>query len=64
MVQRRSVKMDEIIAKLEENFGVKFNDHKKGIKAYIQNLFAEFKEKILKKVFRTIFAARREDKHP
>ena len=56
--------MDEIIAKLEENFGVKFNDHKKGIKAYIQNLFAEFKEKILKKVFRTIFAARREDKHP
>ena len=56
--------MDEIIAKLEENFNVKFNDHKEGIKAFIQNLFAEFKEEMKKNVFGTIFVARREDKHP
>ena len=49
MVQTRSVKMDERIAKLEENFYVKFNDHKEGTKAFIQNLFAEFKEEIKKK---------------
>ena len=49
MVQTRSVKMDERIAKLEENFYVKFNDHKEDTKAFIQNLFAEFKEEIKKK---------------
>ena len=65
MLQTRSVKMDERIAKLEENFYVKFNDHKEGTKAFIQNLFAEFKEEIKKKnVFGTIFSTRRENKHP
>ena len=48
MVQTRSVKMDERIAKLEENFNVKFNDHKEGMKAFIQNLFAELKEEMKK----------------
>ena len=46
MVQTRSYKMDERIAKLEENFDVKFNDHKEGIKAFIQNLFDQFKEEM------------------
>ena len=50
MVQTRSVKMDGRIAKLEENFDVKFNDHKEGTKAFIQNLFVEFKEE-KKKMF-------------
>ena len=42
--------MDGRIAKLEENFDVKFNDHKEGMKAFIQNLFVEFKEE-MKKMF-------------
>ena len=37
--------MDERIVKFEENFNVKFNDHKEGMKAFIQNWFAEFKKK-------------------
>ena len=58
--------MDERIAKLEENFNVKFNGCKEGMKAFIQNLLAEFKEEMKKKknVFGTIFSTRREDKHP
>ena len=57
MVQTRSVKMDERIAKLEENLSVKFNNHKEGMKAFIQNLFAEFKEEM--KIFGTIFSAKK-----
>ena len=49
MLQTRSVKMDERIAKLEENFNVKFNGCKEGMKAFIQNLLAEFKEEMKKK---------------
>ena len=49
MLQTRSVKMDERIAKLEENFNVKFNGYKEGMKAFIQNLLAEFKEEMKKK---------------
>ena len=58
MMQTRSVKMDERNAKLEENFDVKFNDHKEGVKAFIQNLFAEFKEEI-KKCFRNNFLSKK-----
>ena len=46
MVQTRSVKMNEAIAKLEENFNVKFNDHKEGMKIFIKNLLSEFKEEM------------------
>ena len=59
MVQTRSVKIDERIAKLEESFDVKFNDHKEGMKAFIQNLFAEFKEEI-KKMFSKQFSRQEE----
>ena len=59
MVQRRSDKMDARIVKLEENFDVKFNDHKEGMNAFIQNTFAEFKEEMKKIVFRTIFISKR-----
>ena len=55
MVQTRFVKLDERIAKLEENFDVKFNDHKEGMKAFIQKLFAEFKEE-MKKMFSEQFS--------
>ena len=48
MVLTRSVKMDEGISKLKENLDAKFNDHKEGTKAFIQNLFAEFKEEMKK----------------
>ena len=41
--------MNERIAKFDEYFDVKFNYHK-GMKAFIQNLFAEFKEE-MKKMF-------------
>ena len=61
MVQTRSAKMDERTAKLVENLNVKFNNHKEGMKAFIQNLFAEFKEEM--KIFGTIFSAKREDKY-
>ena len=46
MVQTRSAKMKEAIAKLEENFNVKFNDHKESMKIFIKNLLAEFKEEM------------------
>ena len=46
MAQTRSVKMDERIVKFEENLDVKFNDHEEGMKTFIQNLFAEFKEEM------------------
>ena len=48
MVLTRSVKMDEGISKLKENLDAKINDHKEGTKAFIQNLFAEFKEEMKK----------------
>ena len=51
--------MDERIAKLEENFDVKFNDHKEGMKAFIQNLYAEFKEE-MKKMFVEHFSQQEE----
>lgn len=35
MVQIRSDKMDEKIAKLEENFNIKFNDHKEEMEEFI-----------------------------
>ena len=35
MVQIRSDRMDEKIAKLEENFNIKFNDHKEDMKEFI-----------------------------
>ena len=56
MVQTRSIKMDERIANLEENFDVKFNYHKKGIKAFIQNLFAELFKEEMKKMFSEQFS--------
>ena len=59
MVQTRSVKMDRRIAKFEGNFDVKFNDHKEGMKAFIQNLFVEFKEE-LKKMFSEQFSQQEE----
>ena len=59
MVQTRFVKLDERIAKLEENFDVKFNDHKEGMKAFIQKLFAEFKEET-KKMFSEQFSLQEE----
>ena len=59
MVQRRSDKMDARIVKLEENFDVKFNDHKEGMNAFIQNVFAEFKEEMKKNVFETIFISKK-----
>ena len=37
--------MDGSIVKFEENFNVKFTDHNEGMKAFIQNSFAEFKKK-------------------
>ena len=46
MAQTRSVKMGERIVKFEENLDVKFNDHEEGMKLFIQNLFAEFKEEM------------------
>ena len=42
--------MNERFEKLEENSDVKFNDHKEVMKAFIQNVFAEFKEE-MKKMF-------------
>ena len=51
MAQTRSVKMDERIVKFEENLDVKFNDHEEGIKTFIQNLFAEFKEEMFLEQF-------------
>ena len=53
--------MDGSIVKFEENFNVKFTDHNEGMKAFIQNSFAEFKKK---NVFGTSLSARREDKYP
>ena len=50
MVQTRSVKMNERIAKSEENLDVKFNYHEEVMKAFIQNLSAEFIGEI-KKMF-------------
>ena len=47
--------MGERIAKLEENFDVKFNGHKVDVQTFIQNLFAEFKEEMKKNVFGTFF---------
>ena len=47
MMQAKSDKMDERFAK--------FNDHKKGMKVFIQNFFAKFKGEF--------FLARREDKY-
>ena len=55
MMQRRPVKMGERIAKLEENFDVKFNGHKVDVQTFIQNLFAEFKEEMKKNVSVTFF---------
>ena len=59
MMLTRSVKMDEIIAKLEENLNVKINDHKEGMKAFIQNIFAQFKEE-MKKMFSEQFSQQEE----
>ena len=55
MMQRRPVKMGERIAKLEENFDVKFNGHKVDMETFIVNLFVEFKEEMKKNVSRTFF---------
>ena len=41
--------MDEIIAKLEENFGVKFNDHKKVLKHIFRISLLNSKRKLKKK---------------
>ena len=43
--------MGERIAKLEENFDVKFNGHKVDVQTFIQNLFAEFKEEMFPEHF-------------
>ena len=51
MAQTRSVKMGERIVKFEENLDVKFSDHEEGMKTFIQNLFAEFKEEMFLKQF-------------
>ena len=56
--------MGERIAKLEENFDVKFNGHKVDIQTFILNLFAEFKEEMKKKCFQNIFSPQIEDKYP
>ena len=50
--------MDERIAKLEENFDVKFNDLRERMKAFIQNFFAEFTE--MKKIFLELFSQQEE----
>ena len=55
MMQRRPVKMGERMAKLEENFDVKFSGHKVDMQTFIQNLFAEFKGEMKKNVSRTFF---------
>ena len=55
MMQRRPVKMGERIAKLEENFDVKFKGHKVDVQTFFQNLFAEFKEEMKKNVSGTFF---------
>ena len=62
MVQTRSAKIEERIAELEENFDVKYNGHKEGIEAFIQNLFAEFKEE-MKKMFSEQFSQEEERKN-
>ena len=62
MVQTRSAKIDERIAELEENFDVKYNGHKEGIEAFIQNLFAELKEQ-MKKMFSEQFSQEAERKN-
>ena len=54
--------MNERFEKLEENSDVKFNDHKEVMKAFIQNVFAEFKEE-MKKMFSGQFS-QQEDKFP
>ena len=46
MVQIRSDKMHERIAKFQESFNIKFNDHKEDMKAFIQNLLPEFKKEM------------------
>ena len=51
--------MDERIAKLEENFDVKFNDLRERMKAFIQNFFAEFTEE-MKKIFLEQFSEQEE----
>ena len=51
--------MDERIAKLEENFDVKFNDLREGMKAFIQNFFVEFTEE-MKKIFLEQFSQQEE----
>ena len=51
--------MDERIAKLEENFDVKFNDLRERMKAFIQNFFAEFTEE-MKKIFLELFSQQEE----
>ena len=48
--------MDGSIVKFEENFNVKFTDHNEGMKAFIQNSFAEFKKK---KCFWNIFVSKK-----
>ena len=62
MVQTISVKMDERIAKLEENFDVKRNDDKEGMKAFIQTVVAEFKEDLKKHFFLNNFVCKKKEK--
>ena len=62
MVPTRSVKMDERIAKLEENFDVKRNDDKEGMKAFIQTVVAEFKEDLKKHFFLNNFVCKKKEK--
>ena len=47
--------MGERIAKLEENFDVKFKGHKVDVKSFIQQRDAEFKEEMKKNVSGTFF---------
>ena len=47
--------MGERMAKLEENFDVKFSGHKVDMQTFIQNLFAEFKGEMKKNVSGTFF---------
>ena len=48
---------------VREKLDVSFTYHKQGVKAFIQNLFAEFKEDMKKNVFGTVLPSRREDKY-
>ena len=51
--------MNERFAKLEKNFDVKLNDRKEVMKAFIQNVFAKFKEE-MKKMFSGQFSQQEE----